>query len=411
MDRTAHPHAETGAAREAAGPPAASAAPRIAHVVTSVDEEAAGTAYSVPALCRGLSAAGGEVVMFTAGAPLVERRSGFTHERIALDHPGLPLVHRLKLSRGIARRVEAGRFDVVHGHGLWEMPLIHADAGARRTGAPHVIAPRGMLSPAALAFSRGRKRLFDALVQRRVLERAALFHATSEEEVEDIRRYRLTAPVAVVPNGIDVPDLAPAPGGGADGGEGTLVLSLGRIHPKKGLDRLVRAFALVEAAFADASLLIAGPDAGGHADALRALAADLGTRRVRIRGPVYGAEKDALYARADLFVLPTLGDNFAMTVAESLAAGTPVIASRGAPWSGLARERCGWWVDHGPGPLAAALAEALALPADERRAMGRRGREWMLRDFAWSALAARMESAYRWLLGAGERPAFVHAGP
>ena len=53
------------------------------------------------------------------------------------------------------------------------------------------------------------------------------------------------------------------------------------------------------------------------------------------------------YAAADLFILPTLDDNFAMTVAEALAHGTPVISTKGAPWQDLETHGCGWWIDHG----------------------------------------------------------------
>ena len=135
-----------------------------------------------------------------------------------------------------------------------------------------------------------------------------------------------------------------------------VVLSLGRIHPKKGLDRLVRAWAKVEAAHPDWRLRIVGPAELGHDAELRALAASLNLSRVSIEPAIYGEEKYTAFREADIFVLPTLNENFAMTVAESLAAGTPVISTKGAPWAGLEVERCGWWIDHGIEPLAAALA-------------------------------------------------------
>ena len=108
-----------------------------------------------------------------------------------------------------------------------------------------------------------------------------------------------------------------------------------------------------------------------------------------------------------LFVLPTLNENFAMTVAESLAAGTPVIATKGAPWAGLETESCGWWIDHGVEPMAAALAAAMARPPEALRVMGARGREWMQRDYSWDRIGHEMLEAYRWAVTRGTPPPMV----
>lgn len=108
-----------------------------------------------------------------------------------------------------------------------------------------------------------------------------------------------------------------------------------------------------------------------------------------------------------MFVLPTLGKSFAMTVAESLAAGTPVISTKGAPWEVLPRERCGWWIDHGVEAMANAILAALALPDAEWVAMGARGRAYMERDFSWTVLAERLLAAYLWMSGRGARAACI----
>src|SRR5262249_54829327 len=149
--------------------------------------------------------------------------------------------------------------------------------------------------------------------------------------------------------------------------------SLGRIHPKKGLDRLLHAWAKVEAAHPEWRLRIIGPDEIGHSAELAALAAELRIRRVSIEGSVAGDAKTAAYREADLFVISTLNENFAVTVAEALAAGTPVIATKGAPWPGLVHEGCGWWIDHGVEPLAAVLSKAMAMSRDALLEMGAKG--------------------------------------
>jgi glycosyltransferase involved in cell wall biosynthesis len=262
-----------------------------------------------------------------------------------------------------------------------------------------------MLGAEAVAFSKLKKGAFWRLFQARALRDAACLHATSEAELGDIRAAGLTNPVAIIPNGVDLPPPAPA-----DPGRPQTLLSLGRIHPKKGLDTLVRAWAAVEDAHPDWSLRIVGPAELGHDRELSALAVSLGLKRVSIEGPAFGEDRLAAYRDASLFVLPTRHENFANSVAEALAAGVPVISTKGAPWAGLQRELCGWWVDHGPEPLAAALGVALSLPRDTLTDMGMRGRAWMARDFSWEHVADEMLAVYAWLTQGAEQPSTVRLG-
>src|SRR2546427_8457893 len=92
-------------------------------------------------------------------------------------------------------------------------------------------------------------------------------------------------------------------------------------------------------------------------------------------------------ARPTVFVLPTLNENFAITVAEALTAGTPVIATKGSPWSRLETEGCGWWIDHGVEPLTVALVKSMSMPRAALRAMGAKGQTWVARDFSWGRVA------------------------
>jgi len=245
------------------------------------------------------------------------------------------------------------------------------------------------------------------LLQGDVVRRASCIHATSEQEHDEIRDFGLKNPIAIIPNGIDVPELDGHSTAATDFGR--TVLSLGRIHPKKGLDLLVRAWAHVETAHAEWRLRIIGPDERGHASELAALAAELKAKRVSIEGSVAGDAKTAAYRDADLFVIPTMNENFAVTVAEALAAGTPVIATKGAPWRGLASEGCGWWIDHGLEPLVATLAKAMAMRREALQEMGAKGRAWMARDFSWDRVGRDMLDVYRWLAVGGEPPAAVRS--
>jgi len=348
---------------------------------------------------------GGAVELLSIGVPGERLAAGVNDRRFAADMSWLWPARKLGISSALDRALAAGRHAVWHMHGLWMMPSVYPARHAAQLGTSLLLSPRGMASAEAMHFSAGRKRIFWHLQQCRALEAVDCFHATSADEARAIRTLAFRQPIAVIPNGIDLPVVSVPPRCNTKGRE---LVSLGRIHPKKGLDRLVAAWARVEADFPDWSLRIIGPDEGGHAGELTAQARSLGLGRVSIEGPVVGPDKWPLLARADLFVLPTLNENFAMTVAESLACGTPVISTKGAPWSGLVTEGCGWWIDHGVEPLASQLREAMALSPERRATMGGKGRAWMQRDFGWDCIAVQMMDVYRWLRGCGDRPTQVH---
>jgi len=381
---------------------------RATHVVGGLDPVNGGPSYSVPRLCEALAAAGAEAVLLSVAEKKSDQRAsyqkGYRDCRFAWDYARIPILRRLRISRALSSALHdsAVTADVIHNHGLWLMPNIRAGGAAASGPTPLVISPRGMLAPAALAFSHWKKRAFWTLLQGPVIRDSACIHVTSEQEYEEIRSFGLANPVAIIPNGIDLPEMGEPQS--AEPAFERVVLSLGRIHPKKGLVQLVYAWSKVETRYADWRLKIAGPPERGHDNELRALAMSLGLTRISVEGPIYGEAKTVAYRYADVFALPTLNENFGLTVAEALAAGTPVISTKGAPWSGLEREGCGWWIEHGIEPLATALAHAMTLPREALKAMGDKGREWMAQDFSWDCVGRNMLDVYLWLARDAEPP-------
>jgi glycosyltransferase involved in cell wall biosynthesis len=254
-----------------------------------------------------------------------------------------------------------------------------------------------MLSPEALAFSRQRKALFWSLLQGPAYANAAAWHATSDAEAEDLRQFGVTAPIAIIPNGVDEAPtfggfLSPSPPKGTH-----TLLFLSRIHPKKGLMNLLAAWQHVSDQFPTWHLRIVGPDEAGHAGELTSRIRALGLSRITLEPPVFGDEKWKLLASADLFVLPTQNENFGIVVAEALSAGVPAIVTKGAPWSGLQENECGWWIDQGVAPLSNALNVAMRLSDGELYALGENGRVWVRQAFGWERIARNMISVYDWL--------------
>lgn len=374
---------------------------KLIHVVPHLDQEAAGPSYSVPRLCQSLAALGNDVELSCLAA-----RGEIPG--VSLDlHPQWPLLGRFAISSSHAKalRKKAMHADIVHNHSLWSMVNVAAGWVVPSNGAKLVTSPRGTLSSWALSRSKGAKHVLWPL-QRRVLSHAALLHATSEVEFAEIRAQGFTAPVAVIPNGIDLPVSSTR----RNCTDVRTLLFLSRIHPTKGIDRLLQAWQQLQSRYPNWQLKIVGRGEPDHVREVELLALSLALERVVFPGPMYGDDKAQAYFDADLFVLPTHSENFGMVVAEALAHGCPAIVSRGAPWAGLETEACGWWVANDVASLRAALDTALKLPEEQLAAMGQRGRAWMERDFGWESVAQRMQATYRWLLENGECPEWVRNG-
>lgn len=372
------------------------------HTIARVATADGGPSRTVVALCRALAAEGVRVELLTGsvedadlGVPV---RVAGTVRRWGREQPP-----RGRFAALVGVRLAEGGFGIVHDHGIWLTSNRAAAEAARRARAPRIVSPRGMLSEWALAWRGRRKRAAWLLFQRRDLSSADALHATSDLEAREIRAAGLEAPIAVVPNGVDLPATGELPPGGA---RPRRVLFLSRIHPKKGLSDLIDAWGTARPAGWE--LLIAGPDEGGHRAEIEARARALGPdASVRFQGPVPDAGKWDLYRTADVFVLPSRSENFGVVVAEALACGVPAIATRAAPWEALNERSCGWWTDAGVEPLVRALAEATGLGDEERRAMGARGRRLVEERFGWPAVARRMLAVYRWLGGETDAPDWV----
>jgi len=308
---------------------------------------------------------------------------------------------------------------IVHDFGIW-LPKNHALASVcNDLRIPLVCSTCGALSPWALQHKAWKKRLAWWLYQRKDLSRAALLVATSEQEARDIRRLVPGKNVALVPNGVELPEARgqrPEAGDpksegrneGAGGGRKT-ALFLGRIHPVKGLKNLVEAWHRVRPV-GWRCILAGPPEEAGHQTELEVLLRQRNLTSVfEFPGMMEDEQKWALLHEADLFVLPSFTENFGVAAAEALACGVPVIATKGTPWKDLVDHRCGWWVDIGVEPLAEALRNATALTDDERRQMGQRGQQLARDKYSWGHIANQMKSVYRWLLGGGPKPDCVRS--
>ena len=378
-------------------------APAVLHTVHALPASAGGPARTVPALCEAVARTDRYRVVL-----LLTRRPGETNlrpdpdlvETVELAPPARP--SRAALRRAFRERIaelhDRRRFAAIHDHGQWLATNRAAADAAAALKIRRVVAPRGMLSPWARSHRKWAKRAAWWAFARRDLNAADALHATSDLEADELRALGARPPIAVIPNGVHVPDPPPdGPRAGVDDDAPREALFLSRVHPKKGLPDLIEAWGTLTAEGVTAGwrLRIVGPDELGHRAELerRAAAAGLGDA-VTFEGPVPDAAKWALYARASLFVLPTHSENFGVVVAEALACGAPALTTTAAPWSLLGSDRCGWWVAPGSAPVAAALRDALARSPAELAAMGARGRGAVRERFGWPEIGRAAADLY-----------------
>lgn len=384
---------------------------RILHVIANLSAATGGPPKAVLGMTQGLARRGHDVSIYTTNF------DGDTDEDVPFDTPvdvgGVPVFYYpvefprfWKPSRPLGRALDKAvrDADIVQIHSLYLYHDLAAANACRRHGIPYIVMPHGSLDPFIWHRHRHRKRLIEVWYMNRVLREAAALHYTTDDE------WRLAAPFArndrgfVVGNGLDLDEFEDLPEKGAfralhpEIGDRQIVLFLGRLNFKKGLDILAPAFGEVLKAGHDAHLVIAGPDenmADKTRDWLRAAGA---LERTTFTGMIDGSERLAALADAAMFVLPSYSENFGIAVTEASACGLPVVISDAVNiWPDIRDADAGLVSAPDVGAVAANIGTLLADPARARQ-MGENGLRMVREKFSWDRIAEELEAAYRTIL-------------
>ncbi|MCQ2352385.1 MAG: glycosyltransferase [Victivallaceae bacterium] len=302
-------------------------------------------------------------------------------------------------SRNWKKRADALRkedCDLIFIHGLWQYFALSAAKTARRLRIPYLVAPHGMLYPEALQIGAWKKRLcrkfgFDALLQN-----ASAVVVSCEREAEVYRALGFRNPVAVIPNGIEIPEVPKVV-------KTQKIVFLGRLVPYKNALLLLQAWR--DMADAPAELVIAGSGDCDYERKLKDFVRQNHLANVSFTGEVKGGEKTALLASAKALVLPSAFESFGLVALESLACGTPVIASLDTPWNDLTTYRCGWHVPLEKFPDA--MHRALNQPPEELAGRRQNALALVREKYTADKTTQSLSALYRWIAGKGERPSFV----
>lgn len=370
---------------------------RILHVIPSFfpAHVYGGPIESVYQLCWSLVGRECEVRVLTTDANGLDRVLNVEKEREVEIARGLHIRYCSRLMRHSVSptllRLLASYIrwaDVIHLTAAYSFPTIPTLLSCKVLGKPMVWSPQGAFQRWE-GFTRSMLKAAWNGVCRAVAPKRLILHVTSEKEARESLERFPGFETGLIPNGIEIPEKVTR-----IFRKGTVcLLYLGRLHPIKGIENLLAACKMLNGGSGVTwSLIIAGTGDLHYTESIRARIEELTlSQKVKMVGEVVGEAKQRLFQNADIVAVPSYSENFGMVVAEALAHGVPVIASRGTPWKRVEDIGCGLWVDNDPESLAKAIAQMNRMPLRE---MGQRGRAWMEREFAWQLVAERMVQLY-----------------
>jgi len=309
--------------------------------------------------------------------------------------------------------------EILSTHGLWKYCSVASLRWHRRMARPYIVHPHGMLESWALQNAKWKKRIAALLYENQHLRGAACLRALCEAEAQSIRAYGLRNPICVISNGVDLPDLSETPTLQAQAfAEGRKVLLyLGRLHPKKNVANLIRAWKQIlnshPSIRASWVLAVAGWPQGGYEQKLKHLAGDLdtaatpGPASIAFLGPRFGTDKNECYRACAAFIMPSLSEGLPMTVLEAWAYSRPVLMTPECNLPEGFAAGAALQIGTAPEEIAAGLKQVIEMSDDDRRAMGNRGRHLAATTFSWHRIGEQMRSVYEWALGGGPLPESV----
>jgi len=340
-----------------------------------------GTSKSVIGIAEGL---------FLAG---VDRVSILSKTDVA---PLSPKINRIKCFFYKESPKEYSRLfqeaDIIHDCGIWHHANKLIGNYALHLRKNLIISPHGMLEPWSLNNSKWKKKIAWYLYQKKILENCAGFHVTADLEEQHVKELFPKGNFCIAPNGYDPSEFIQM----KPSNKKNQFLFLSRIHPKKGLENLLKVWNALR--LPGWTLLIAGNGKSDYVDQIKALASKIDS--VEYIGPIHGAEKAKILAESKFFILPSYSENFGIVVLEALASGTPVITTNHTPWDQLNIKKAGWCVDSDSDTLKATIQDAVSFSDTKYLEYCSNALTLAENGFAWKSIGEKLMSFYEKVLEA-----------
>jgi glycosyltransferase involved in cell wall biosynthesis len=371
-----------------------------------------GPPRNVFGLCQELVKRGHEVTVYTTdafdeGHRIKEKQEvvdGIVIKRFRNISNYVAFHHRIFLTPGMIPAIKNNikKFDIVHLNDFRTLQNLLVHYYAQQKGIPYVLQARGSL--VNVITKQRLKQLFDIVAGYKLLREASRLIALALLEVEYYKKMGASEKkIDIVPNGIDLAQYENLPKRGSFkqkhglSEKNQVILFLGRVHQRKGIDLLISAFAGLTKEFNNARLVIAGPD-DGYLPTLKSLTRQLGLDdRVLFVGGLYGEDKLAAYVDADVYALTSSNEVFGVTILEAMSCGIPVVVSDDCGIADIIKNKAGLVSPYQKEPLTQALRTLLT---DEklRQRFSRNGKALVRERFSWTNIAEQMEQVYQKVL-------------
>ena len=385
----------------------------IGFVLDSCSRNAGGLFESVRGLARSQAALEQRAIVYCV-------RDDHSDEDVSAWHPLEVRIHPRGIpgtwgyAKGLTSGVLDAGLDILMTHGLWQYCSFVSLLWLKLTRKPNIIHPHGMLDPWALQNSRRKKFLASLLYENEHFRCASAFRALNVSEARSIRALGLENPIALIPNGVDLPVLdQPCRAPWEEWARGRKVLLyLGRLHPKKNLEPLVQAWAEAQKTSASArewALVIAGWDQGGYEATLKQQVQELGLfRSIHFAGPAFGEAKSAAYQNAAAFILPSVSEGLPVAVLEAWSYAKPVLMTEECNLPEGFTSNAAFRITPGIESIREGLEDLFNSSDQDLAAMGARGRELCEERFSWEKIGTQMREFNQWVLGGGSAPACLY---
>ena len=301
--------------------------------------------------------------------------------------------------------------DMLHVHGLWRYPHAFISKWKSKTGKPVIVTPHGMLDPYIIANQGSIKRIVAKfLFADKAFKNIDCYHALCKAELDAIRKYGISSPVAIIPNGINVTD-------NDKKFEKTdnkkHLLFLARLHPKKGVDMLIEAIGIINYSkpelLQDQIVDIVGWPQENYDIHLNKIVEKYKLNEiVKFHGGLFGDEKLKMYANADGYILPSHGEGLPMTVLEAWSWRLPVIMTKHCNIPEGFEQNAAIEISNTVEGVHEGLIRFFNMDSDSKIEMGLNGRRLVEESFTWQSSASKMEELYQWLNGSRNKPNFVN---
>jgi poly(glycerol-phosphate) alpha-glucosyltransferase len=381
---------------------------KVAFITPSVSRSAGGIFEVEIALAKSLRNSGCEVAVYS-------QRDDNTEKDLAkwgsIKVNVFPSIgpHAFRYSPLLNRAVLTSKCDIAHLHVMWMYTSVVTN-NWHKTGKPYIITIHGMLEPWALKNARFKKKIVEFLYEGKCLNNATCIHAHTFKEYEDIRAFGLTNPVCIIPNGVDIPisdNVLEKPKWFQQANNRKVLLYLGRLHPKKGLENLISAWAKKK----DTTkwcLVIAGWGDNNYVENLKKQTKELNQEtNIIFPGPQFDNDKNRCFAHADAFILPSFSEGLPMSILEAWSYRLPVICTPECNLPEAYEKNAALKIEATQQGVEEGLKQLLLLSEENRLSMGKNGYHLIVEKFTWEKVSQQMAEVYSWIIRGGQQPQTV----